>query len=88
MPRLLFRHVAQALQASFPKADLHIDIQPVAESELWSKMRGRNFRSIFICWGADYVDTNAFALNLQDGAKTLAWRTGREIPQLSARASA
>lgn len=80
--------VAQALQASFAKADLHIDIQPVAESELWSKMRGRNFQSIFIYWGADYIDPNtnasAFALNVPGGAKTLAWRTGWEIPQLSA----
>lgn len=80
--------VAQALQASFAKADVHIDIQPVAESELWSKMRGRNFQSIFIYWGADYVDPNtnasAFAFNQPGGAKTLAWRTGWDIPQLSA----
>jgi len=68
--------VAQALQASFAKADIQIDIQPVAESELWGKMRGRNFQSIFIYWGADYVDANSnastFAYNVEGGPKTLA----------------
>lgn len=80
--------VAQALQASFAKADVNLDIQPVAESELWSKMRGRDFQSIFIYWGADYIDPNtnasAFAYNVPGGAKTLAWRVGWEIPALSA----
>ncbi|MEZ3500229.1 ABC transporter substrate-binding protein [Pantoea sp. KPR_PJ] len=80
--------VAQALQASFAKADISLDIQPVAESELWSKMRGRDFQSIFIYWGADYIDPNtnasAFAFNVPGGPKTLAWRVGWEIPELSA----
>lgn len=68
--------VAQALQASFAKAEVNLDIQPVAESELWSKMRGRDFQSIFIYWGADYIDPNtnasAFAFNVPGGSKTLA----------------
>jgi len=80
--------VAQALQASFAKADVNLDIQPVAESELWSKMRGRDFQSIFVYWGADYIDPNtnasAFAWNVPGGAKTLAWRVGWDIPALSA----
>ncbi|WP_034948693.1 ABC transporter substrate-binding protein [Erwinia oleae] len=80
--------VAQALQASFAAADVHIDIQPVAEAELWGKMRGRDFQSIFIYWGADYPDAHsnasAFASNVPGGAKTLAWRTGWEIPKISA----
>lgn len=80
--------VAQALQASFAKADVNLDIQPVAESELWSKMRARDFQSIFIYWGADYIDPNTnastFAYNVPGGAKTLAWRVGWEIPELSA----
>lgn len=80
--------VAQALQASFAQADVHIQLQPVAESTLWSKMRGRDFQSIFIYWGADYIDPNsnasAFAYNVPGGAKTLAWRTGWDIPALSA----
>lgn len=84
-----YSDVAQALQASFAKADIHLDIQPVAEAELWSKMRGRNFQSIFIYWGADYVDANSnastFAYNVPGGPKTLAWRVGWTIPDLSAR---
>ncbi len=80
--------IAQALQASFAKADITIELQPVAESELWSRMRGRDFQSIFIYWGADYIDPNtnasAFAFNVPGGAKTLAWRVGWDIPQLSA----
>jgi len=87
-----YTDVAQALQASFAKADIDIQIQPVAESELWGKMRGRNFQSIFIYWGADYVDPNTnastFAYNVPDGPKTLAWRVGWEIPKLSAQTRA
>lgn len=87
-----YSDVAQALQASFAKADIQIDIQPVAESELWGKMRGRNFQSIFIYWGADYVDANSnastFAYNVEGGPKTLAWRVGWNIPELSAKTRA
>ncbi|ADP11716.1 ABC transporter, periplasmic oligopeptide-binding protein [Erwinia sp. Ejp617] len=82
-----YSEVAQALQASFAKADIQIDIQPVAEAELWSKMRGRDFQSVFIYWGADYVDANSnastFAYHMNGGPKTLAWRVGWNIPQLS-----
>lgn len=83
-----YTDVAQALQASFAKAGLNIAIQPVAEAELWGKMRGRDFQSIFIYWGADYVDPNTnastFAYNVPGGPKTLAWRVGWTIPKLSA----
>ncbi|UYK96146.1 ABC transporter substrate-binding protein [Pantoea stewartii] len=80
--------IAQALQSSFAKADVNLDIQPVAESELWSKMRSRQFESIFTYWGADYIDPNTnastFAYNVPNGSKTLAWRVGWDIPELSA----
>jgi len=79
--------VAQALQASFAQADIHIDIQPVAEADLWGKMRARNFQAIFTYWGADYIDPNTnastFAYNVPNGPKTLAWRVGWTIPALS-----
>jgi len=87
-----YTDVAQALQASFAKADIQIAIQPVAEAELWAKMRSRDFQSIFIYWGADYVDPNTnastFAYNIPGGPKTLAWRMGWTIPQLSAQTKA
>ena len=67
------------MQASFAQAGLRLDIQPVVESDLWGKMRGRDFQAIFTYWGADYLDPNtnasAFAYNVPGGPKTLAWRT-------------
>jgi len=82
-----FSDIAQALQASFAKANIVIKLQPVPEAELWGKMRSRQFDSIFTYWGADYMDPNtnasAFAYNVTDGPKTLAWRVGWSIPQLS-----
>jgi peptide/nickel transport system substrate-binding protein len=55
-------------------------------------MRSRNFQSIFIYWGADYVDPNTnastFAYNVPNGPKTLAWRVGWSIPKLSAETKA
>jgi peptide/nickel transport system substrate-binding protein len=51
-------------------------------------MRGRDFQAIFTYWGADYLDPNtnasAFAYNVPNGPKTLAWRTQWNIPTLSA----
>ncbi|CAI0746016.1 ABC transporter substrate-binding protein [Serratia entomophila] len=85
-----YTDIAQALQASFAKAGLQLDIHPVVESDLWGKMRGRDFQAIFTYWGADYLDPNtntnasAFAYNVPDGPKTLAWRTQWSIPAISA----
>ena len=50
-----YTDIAQALQASFAQAGLRLDIQPVVESDLWGKMRGRDFQAIFTYWGADYL---------------------------------
>ncbi|WP_241580860.1 ABC transporter substrate-binding protein [Rosenbergiella nectarea] len=82
-----YSDIAQALQASFAQADIQIKLQPVPEAELWGKMRSRQFQSIFAYWGADYIDPNTnastFAYNVPNGPKTLAWRVGWSIPQLS-----
>ena len=68
-----YTDIAQALQASFAQAGLRLDIQPVVESDLWGKMRGRDFQAIFTYWGADYLDPNtnasAFAYNVPGGPK-------------------
>jgi peptide/nickel transport system substrate-binding protein len=76
--------VAQALQDSFARADIRIDLQMVAESELWTRMRSGRFEAVFTYWGPDYVDPNsnasAFALS-QPG--TLAERLGWSAPELS-----
>lgn len=82
-----YTDIAQAIQSSFAKADIQITIHPVAEAELWGNMRNRNFQSIFIYWGPDYIDPNTnastFAFNVLNGPKTLAWRLGWNIPDLS-----
>ncbi|WP_033576890.1 ABC transporter substrate-binding protein [Dickeya chrysanthemi] len=79
--------VAQALQDSFARANIRIDVQTVAESELWTRMRSGRFQAVFTYWGPDYIDPNsnasAFALSLPGGQGTLAGRLGWAIPELS-----
>ncbi|WP_297834634.1 ABC transporter substrate-binding protein [Pseudomonas sp.] len=83
-----YTDIAQALQASFAKAGIDIAVRPLVESELWAKMRSRDFQLIFTYWGMDYLDPNSnagtFTYNVANGPKTLAWRTQWNIPQLSA----
>ncbi|WP_226093165.1 ABC transporter substrate-binding protein [Dickeya oryzae] len=73
--------VAQALQDSFARADIRIDVQMVVESELWTRMRSGRFEAVFTYWGPDYIDPNSnasvFALS-QPG--TLAGRLGWSVP--------
>ena len=81
-----YTDIAQALQASFAQAGLRLDIHPVVESDLWGKMRGRDFQAIFTYWGADYLDpnTNASAFAYNDGkSSTVAGLNGWQIPQLN-----
>ncbi|UMB75084.1 ABC transporter substrate-binding protein [Dickeya fangzhongdai] len=79
--------VAQALQDSFARADIYIDVQTVVESELWTRMRRGRFQAVFTYWGPDYIDSSsnasAFALNQPDTPGTLAARLGWVIPELS-----
>jgi peptide/nickel transport system substrate-binding protein len=82
-----YTDIAQALQASFAKAGIDIAVRPLVESELWAKMRSRDYQLIFTYWGMDYLDPNSnastFTYNVPNGPKTLAWRTQWDIPQLS-----
>ncbi|WP_122613257.1 ABC transporter substrate-binding protein [Pseudomonas viridiflava] len=82
-----YTDIAQALQASFAKADIDISVRPLVESELWAKMRSRDYQLIFTYWGMDYLDPHSnastFTYNVANGPKTLAWRTQWDIPQLS-----
>ncbi len=82
-----YTDIAQALQSSFGKAGIQIAVRPLVESELWSKMRSRDYQLIFTYWGMDYLDPNSnastFTYNVENGPKTLAWRTHWNIPQLS-----
>ncbi len=82
-----YTDIAQALQSSFGKAGIEINVRPLVESELWAKMRSRDYQLIFTYWGMDYLDPNSnastFTYNVENGPKTLAWRTQWNIPQLS-----
>lgn len=82
-----YTDIAQALQSSFAKAGIDIVVRPLVESELWAKMRSRDYQLIFTYWGMDYLDPNSnastFTYSVANGPKTLAWRTQWDIPQLS-----
>ncbi len=84
--------IAQSLQASFAQAGIQLDIVPELAGELYSKIRARSEQAVWVYWVPDYFDANstasAFALNREDGAKTLAWRAGWRIPALSAATAA
>ena len=79
--------IAQSLQATFGEAGIRLDILPALATEVYSKVRARTEEAAWLYWVPDYFDANstasAFALNREDGTKTLAWRAGWSIPALS-----
>ena len=82
-----YTDIAQALQASFAQAGLRLDIQPVVESDLWGKMRGRDFQAIFTYWGADYGSEHQrqrLCLQRARWAENPGRRTQWGIPAISA----
>jgi peptide/nickel transport system substrate-binding protein len=80
--------IAQSLQATFAQGGIALEILPAEASEVYSQVRSRAEEAAWLYWIPDYFDANstasAFALNLEDGTKTLAWRAGWQIPELSA----
>ncbi|MBD8164396.1 ABC transporter substrate-binding protein [Erwinia persicina] len=79
--------IAQALQASFAKGGVKVEVQPGISSEVATRVKAHQYEATLNAWGADYFDPNtnaaAFAYNPEDGSKTLAWRSNWHIPQLS-----
>lgn len=79
--------IAQALQASFAKAGIKVEIIPGVSSQVSSEVKQHNYEADLTAWGPDYFDPNtnasAFAYNPDNGSKTLAWRANWEIPQLN-----
>jgi peptide/nickel transport system substrate-binding protein len=79
--------IAQSLQATFGEAGIRLEILPELATEVYSKVRARTEEAAWLYWVPDYFDANstagAFALNREDGTKTLAWRAGWSIPSLS-----
>lgn len=80
--------IGQALQQTFAKADVKLEIIPGDSKQTLTKYRTRQHDIYIGQWGADYQDphTNAstFALNIDnsDGAanKPLAWRNSWAVP--------
>ena len=85
--------IAQAIQTSLSKIDIVLDIRPGDGRQVLTKYRARRHNVYMGYWGPDYLDPHsnaaAFARNPDndDDAvdKTLAWRNGWEISDLTRR---
>jgi len=79
--------IAQALQASFEKAGIEVELIPGVSSQISSSVKSHQYEATLTAWGPDYFDPNtnasAFAYNPENGSKTLAWRANWSIPALS-----
>ena len=88
--------VAQAIQASFAKAGVKLEIIPADQKQVITKYRARNHDTLLLYWGPDYQDphTNAqtFAANVDNSdatpTKTLAWRNSWDIPEMTKKTQA
>jgi peptide/nickel transport system substrate-binding protein len=80
--------IAQSLQATFAEGGIALDILPAEASEVYSQVRSRSEDAAWLFWVPDYFDADstagAFASNAEDGTRTLAWRAGWRIPELTA----
>lgn len=79
--------IAQALQASFARGGVKVELTPGLSAEVSSRVKAHKYDANLNAWGADYFDPNtnaaAFAYNPEDGSTTLAWRSNWHIPQLN-----
>ncbi|HEX9762454.1 MAG TPA: ABC transporter substrate-binding protein [Acidimicrobiia bacterium] len=88
--------IAQAIQASWAKAGVKLDLIPGDGKQVLTKYRARNHDIYIGQWGPDYQDphTNAetFAMNVDNAdtakSKTLAWRNSWDIPDMTRRTQA
>ncbi|MDP5253781.1 MULTISPECIES: ABC transporter substrate-binding protein [unclassified Vibrio] len=79
--------IAQALQASFAKAGIDVELIPGVSSQIATDVKSHQYQATVTAWGPDYFDPNtnasAFAYNPENGSKTLAWRANWHIPAIS-----
>ena len=82
-----YQDIAANLQSTFAQAGITLNIESVVGSELYAKVRSRTHEASFLFWIPDYFDAHSnasfFAVNREDGNKTIAWRNGWVIPALS-----
>ncbi|MBF9002762.1 ABC transporter substrate-binding protein [Vibrio nitrifigilis] len=79
--------IAQALQASFAKAGIDVELIPGVSSQIATNVKSHDYQATLTSWGPDYFDphtnASAFAYNPENGSKTLAWRANWHIPELN-----
>ena len=79
--------IAQALQASFAKGGVKVDLIPGLSSEISANVKSHKYQAHLNAWGADYFDPNTnastFAYNPENGNTTLAWRSNWHTPELN-----
>jgi peptide/nickel transport system substrate-binding protein len=88
--------IAQSIQSTFAQVGVKVDILQGDARQVLTKYRARNHDALIAAWGPDYYDphTNAetFAMNEDNSdnarSKTLAWRNGWDIPELTKRTAA
>jgi peptide/nickel transport system substrate-binding protein len=86
-----YSDIAQAIQASWAKAGVKLELLPGDGKQTLTKYRARNHDIYIGQWGPDYQDphTNAetFAMNVDNTdatkSKTLAWRNSWDIPEMT-----
>ncbi len=86
-----YMDIAQAIQASWAKAGVKLELLPGDGKQTLTKYRARNHDVYIGQWGPDYQDphTNAetFAMNVDNTdnakSKTLAWRNSWDIPDMT-----
>lgn len=79
--------IAQALQASFAKAGIEVELIPGVSSQIATNVKSHQYQATLTSWGPDYFDphtnASAFAYNPENGSKTLAWRANWHTPDLN-----
>ncbi len=86
--------VAQALQASFARGGVQLEVLPATGAQVLAKFRARNHQLFIGIWGLGYPDphynADGFAHNPPGQANPgkLTWRNNWNIPELTARTEA
>lgn len=86
--------VAQALQASFARGGVRLEVLPATGGQVLAKFRARNHQLFIGIWGLGYPDphynADSFAHNPpgRENPGKLTWRNGWDIPGLTARTEA
>ena len=88
--------IAQAVQASWAKAGIKLELLPGDGKQVITKYRARNHDVMLLQWGADYQDPHSnaetFAMNTDNTdaskSKTLAWRNSWDIPDMTKQTAA